>query len=83
MLEDSEMRFFSMHYTLKEQTTDTFQDSGVSHSDGVKKEDINSQVEGLNAAKKSPENRACLCIFIPKMMNSNLLGKVFHMRSVC
>lgn len=49
-----------MHYTLKEPTTDTFQQSGVSHGDGVKEEGINLEVRGLNAAKTKPRKQGLL-----------------------
>jgi len=41
-----------MHYTLKVQTTDTFQESGTSHNAGVQNTSSSFEVKGLTAAKK-------------------------------
>lgn len=48
-----------MHSALKVQTTDTFQESGMSLNAGVKNQGINLDVTGLNAAQKSPADSTC------------------------
>lgn len=72
-----------MHYTLKIQTTDTFQESSVSHNAGDENESIHLEVKGLNAAKSRPENGTCWYVFIPKTINSHLTQKALDRRSVC
>lgn len=42
-----------MRFALK-QTTDTFQESAMPLNAGVKNQDMNLEVTGLNAAEKSP-----------------------------
>lgn len=49
-----------MHYTLTPQTTNSFQESSVSHCAGVKNDNINLEVKGWKRSQKKPRKQHLL-----------------------